>query len=140
MDIYLKGDLHELCGNKINIVASLQDKLDKSTTDYILANKEYITMCGAWRYAKNNDISIGYLKFSGYFNKFIRDNIITKIEAPSKGYKYISTDEALKKYTCYNNVVEFKGCYTYNNVTLEILFAINDLGASYSRMYKKLLF
>lgn len=140
LDIYLKGDLHELCSNKINIVASLQDKLDKSTTDYILSNKEYITMCGAWKYAKNNGISIGYVKFSGYFNKFIRDNILTKIAAPSKGYKYISTDEALKTYTCYNNVVEFKGWYTYNNVTLEILFAINDLGASYSRMYKKLLF
>lgn len=140
LDIYLKGDLHELCSNKVNIVMSLQDKLDRSTTDYILSNKEYVTMYGAWKYAKSNDISIGYVKFSGYFNKFIKDNILIKIEAPSKGYKYLSTDDALKKYTHYNNVVEFKGCYTYNNVTLEILFAINDLGASYKRMYKKLLF
>lgn len=140
LDIYLKGDLHELCSNRINIIASTQDKLDKSTTDYILSNREYITMCGAWKHAKSNDISIGYVKFSRYFNKFIKDNILTKIEAPSKGYKYLSTDDALKKYTHYNNVVEVKGCYTYNNVTLEILFAINDLGASYKRMYKKLLF
>ena len=140
LDIYLKGDLHELCSNQINIISSLQDKLDRSTTNYILSNKQYITMYGAWKYAKSNDISIGYVKFSRYFNKFIKNNILTKIEAPSKGYKYLSTDEALKKYTHYNNVVECKGCYTYNNVTLEILFAINDLGASYSRMYKKLLF
>ena len=140
LDIYLKGDLHELCSNRVNIVMSVQDKLDKSTADYILSNKEYITMYGAWKHAKSNDISIGYVKFSGYFNKFIKDNILTKIEAPSKGYKYLSTDNALKKYTRYNNVVEFKGCYTYNNVTLDMLFAINDLGASYKRMYKKLLF
>ena len=140
LDIYLKGDLHELCSNKVSIQESMQSKLDKIMTQYILENKNYLTPTAGWKYVHQYDISIGYVKFNTYFNKFVQDNVLTKIAGLKRGYRFLSTEEALRKYTRCYNVVDLKGCLNHNNVTLDMLIAISNLGMSYININRKLLF
>lgn len=142
LDIYLKGDLHELCSNKVSIQESMQLRLDKAMVKYILENKDHLTPTAGWKYVHKYDISIGFVKFNTYFNKFVQDNVFTKIEGLKRGYRFLSTEEALRKYTHCYNVVDNKGCLTNNNVTLDMLYAIAKLGGAYNRMKsnKKLLF
>lgn len=140
LDIYLNGDLHELCNNKINIKESLQDNLDRIVTDYILAHQSHIAPTSCWRHVRDYGIAVGYIKFAKYFNKFLESGMIEKIGGERQGYRFISTEKALKAYTQYNNVVDNIGGLNHNDVTLELLITICNLGASYKNINKKLLF
>ena len=140
LDIYLKGDLHELCSNKTSIQETMQLKLDKAMVDYILENKDYLTPTAGWKYVHKYDVSIGFVKFNTYFNKFVQDNVLTKIAGLKRGYRFLSTEEALRKYTHCYNVVDSKGRLSHNDVTLDMLVAISNLGMFYNNINKKLLF
>jgi len=140
LDIYLKGDLHELCNNKINIKESTKDNLNRLITEYILPNKECIYPSNCWKHIHNSGILIGYVKFTKYFNKFEEDGIIVKRGEDKLGYKLLVNENALKNYTHYNNDVRTIGGLQNNNVTLKLLTNISNLGMSFKQMYKKMLF
>ena len=140
LDIYLNGDMHELCSNKVSIQESMQLKLDKAMVNYILENKDYLTPTAGWKYVHKYDVSIGYVKFNTYFNKLVQDNVLTKIDGLKRGYRFLSTEEALRKYTRCYNVVDNKGELHNNNVTLDMLVSIGNIGRSYHNINKKLLF
>lgn len=140
LDIYLKGDLHELCSNKVNIKESLMDNINRYMTDYILDNKNYIAPTSCWKYIRDRGILIGYIKFSRYFYKLVEDSMIVKIGGERQGFKFVLTDNALKSYTHYNNVIDIRGGLSYNNVTLKQLINISNLGMNFNQMHRKMLF
>ena len=159
LDIYLKGDLHELCNNKINIRESTKDNLNRMITEYILSHKHCIYPSNCWKHVHDSGVLIGYVKFTKYFNKFEEDGIISKRGADKLGYKLTTNEETLKIYTNYNNIVDTIGGLPDNNdtthannvvdtigglsndnVTLKLLVNISKLGMSLRQRYQKRLF
>lgn len=121
LDIYLKGNLHELCTNYIQIKNTNKGKILATTLDYIEKHQDQFSPTAAFEYVKiyhrigyNNYIKIFNL-LQGYFEPNVGYN---------KGYKLKVPFKKLKHDYDYH-IIDYDSTWVRNNnVTLEMIAEI----------------
>ena len=136
LDIYLKGDLHELCDNKINVKEGIEVQMNRYTAEYLLANPNFITPTGAWKYNQQQGVQIGYIRYNKYFQKFIEDGMVKPIEGKKVGLVLDSTKKELIKYISPNNDANSTTWECDNIVTIKLVMAISEFGSTLSKLKK----
>lgn len=130
LDIYLKGDLHELCANKVNVKEGIEVQMNRYTAEYLLANPNFITPTGAWKYNQQQGVQIGYIRYNKYFQKFIQDEKVKPIEGKKVGLVLNTTKQDLIDYVSLNNDANSstRGCD--NVVTIQMVMAFSEFGST----------
>lgn len=142
LDIYLKGNLHELCTNYIQIKNTNKGKILQATIDYIKDRQDHIYSTHAYEYTKLQGNRIGYPKYIQIFNILVDSGYIIQNEERNGGYRLITTFEKLKE-DFLNHTIDYSSTWvTKNYVTFEMLINICKWvsGLEYSRAHKKHLF
>ena len=120
LDIYLKGNLHELCTNYIRMKNLDKDKILQETISYIEQYPDEINMTKAWKYTKAQDIKVGYDNYNKIFKKLI-DFGYLESKGYNKGYVLVKPLEVLKNDFENNIVMASSMRVTKNNVTIKII-------------------
>lgn len=136
MDIYLKGDLHELCANKVNVKEGIEVQMNRFTAEYLLANPNFITPTGAWKYNQQQGVQIGYIRYNKYFQKFIQDELVKPIEGKKVGLVLNTTKQDLINYISINNDANNSTEVCDNVVTIKLVMAISEFGSTLSKLKK----
>lgn len=125
MDIYLKGNLHELCTNYIQYKMTDKEKVLATTLDYIKTTPNYIVPTTAWKYSRAQGIRIGYPNYFNTFRILIETGYVVQNEGYNKGYRLSGAFEDL--YNDFkNNIIDYaSSLVTNNNVTIEIIRKIS---------------
>lgn len=124
IDIYLKGNIHELCTNYVQYKATDKEKVLAATLDYIKTTPDYIIPTAAWKYTKAQGIHIGYPNYFNTFKILIETKYIVKNKGYNKGYRLNKPFKDL--YNDFkNNIIDYASTLRKNdNVTSEIIRAI----------------
>lgn len=138
LDIYLKGNLHELCTNYIQIKQSDKYQILRATIDYIKTTPEHIVPTKSWKYARNQGCRIGYENYFKIFSILVETECIIKNEGYNKGYKLNKPFKDLED-DFESHIIDYDSPWCSNNVvTIRI---INNICAWVeSQTYKKKVF
>ena len=121
LDIYLKGNLHELCTNYIQIKNTNKGKILATTLDYIEKHQEQFSPTAAYEYVKIYH-RIGYRNYVKIFN--ILQDYFEPNAGYNKGYKLKVPFKKLK-YDFDYHIIDYDSSWvTHNNVTLEMIIGI----------------
>ena len=121
LDIYLKGNLHELCTNYIQIKNTNKGKILATTLDYIEKHQEQFSPTAAYEYVKIYH-RIGYRNYVKVFN--ILQAYFEPNTGYNKGYKLKVPFKKLKHDFDYH-IIDYDSSWVRNNsVTIEIISAI----------------
>lgn len=139
LDIYLKGNVHELCTNYIQIKNTNKGKILSTTLDYIEKHQEQFSPTAAYEYVKIYH-RIGYKNYVKVFN--ILQDYFEPNKGYNKGYKLKVPFEKLKHDFDYHIIDYDSSWVTHNNVTLEIIIEICKWvsGLEHTKHNKKYLF
>lgn len=138
LDVYLKGNLHDLCTNYIQIKNADKGKILQATIDYIENHQENTTPTNAWEYSKLQGCHIGYQNYTKIFSILIDDKYLVKNKGYNKGYRLTVPFKKLKD-DFLNNIIDYNApVVTDNNVTIEIIISICEWVQSLQ--YKKNVF
>ncbi len=141
LDIYLKGNLHELCTNYIQMKNTNKGKILQTTLDYIEKHQERFSQTSAFEYVKIYH-HIGYNNYVKIFNILKEYDYFEPNEGYNKGYRLKVPFEKLKHDFNYHIIDYDSPWVTNNSVTLEMIISIckwvKDL--QYSYLYKKNVF
>ena len=121
LDIYLKGNLHELCTNYIQIKNTNKGKILETTLDYIEKHQQQFSPTAAYEYVKIYH-RIGYRNYVKVFN--ILQDYFEPNEGYNKGYKLRVPFNKLRHDFNYHIIDYDSSWVTHNNVTLEIIIEI----------------
>ena len=135
LDIYLKGNLHELCTNYIQIKNTNKGKMLSTTLDYIEKHQEQFSPTAAYEYIKIYH-RIGYRNYIKIFNlllDYFEPNV-----GYNKGYR-LKVPFAKLKHDFDYHIIDYDSTWVCkNNVTLDMI--INICQWVQSLQYKKQLF
>ena len=121
LDIYLKGNLHELCTNYIQIKNTNKGKILSTTLDYIETHQEQFSPTAAYEYVKIYH-RIGYRNYIKIFNlllDYFEPNV-----GYNKGYRLKVPFKKLKHDFDYHIIDYDSSWVAKNNVTLEMILEI----------------
>ena len=128
LDIYLKGDLHAICNNHINISQHEHDKIMQTIVEQVLVNPNKTIPTNIWRYVKSLGHSITYSRYRReFFDKMLETNSL-QILGERSGYKLIVDKDELYINVGLNNVTNTSPCYIHNSVTIETIKKISAFG------------
>jgi hypothetical protein len=139
LDIYLKGNLHELCTNYIQMKNLDKDKILQETISYIEQYPDEINMTKAWKYTKAQDIKVGYDNYNKIFKKLI-DFGYLESKGYNKGYILTKPIEVLKNDFDNNIVMASSMRVTKNSVTIRIINKICEWIRDIEQTKKKNVF
>jgi DNA invertase Pin-like site-specific DNA recombinase len=138
LDIYLKGNLHELCTNYVQYKMTDKEKILAATLDYIKTTPDYIIPTAAWKYSRAQGCRVGYPNYFRIFSVLIKTGYVVKNEGYNKGYRLNRPFKTLYDDFKNNNIDYDASLCKNNNVTLE---NIKDICKwVQSLQYKKKLF
>lgn len=139
LDIYLKGNLHELCTNYIQIKNTNKGKILATTLDYIEKHQEQFSPTAAFEYVKIYH-RIGYRNYIKIFN-ILHDYFEPNV-GYNKGYQLKVPFKKLRHDFDYHIIDYDSSWVRKNNVTLEMIDNICKWASrlEYSRGHKKYLF
>lgn len=121
LDIYLKGNLHELCTNYIQIKNTNKGKILSTTLDYIEKHQEQFSPTAAFEYVKIYH-RIGYNNYIKVFN-ILQDYFEPNV-GYNKGYRLKVPFEKLKHDFDYH-IIDYDSTWVRNNnVTIEMIAKI----------------
>lgn len=135
LDFYLKGNLHGLCTNYVQIKNTNKGKILATTIDYIKDHQDRFSQTSAFDYVKIYH-RIGYNNYVKIFN--ILQDYFEPNKGYNKGYRLKVPFEKLKNDFDYH-IIDYDSTWvTHNNVTLEMIIVICKWVQSLQ--YKKNLF
>ena len=138
LDIYLKGNLHELCHNYFKVGETKVRKIKTLLYDFILQNPDKIITRNAAFYMRENGIKLTFESLSKIVKEeLLAQNIITK-NPMNRGYKLTGTVEELERVLLYNNVVVYTRRLANNNDIFKTLISISNWVNEISDSKKKL--
>lgn len=129
IDIYLKGDLHEICNNHVHIAKCKIDIMLEQTVIEILKNPTHVYPSTIWETLKNEyGHNIGYTKFRQLVFNHIVDIGAFKPLGTRRGLQLIISKEELYDSLKLNTVDKTSRSCIDNNVTIENIKRISRLG------------
>lgn len=125
LDIYLKGNLHELCTNYIQFKASDKQKIIYYTIEYIEKNPTKIVQSAIHQYCKAHGCRIRVENYKKILQLLVNDGHLVSNGGQKKGYRLATNIDELKQ--CYlDNIVGTSTPWLrHNNVTYELIEKIN---------------
>lgn len=126
LDIYLKGNLHEVTNNYFKIGMKKYDKMKSLICDFILQSPEKFALTDAIVYLKENGVGVSHRTVSQLFrDELLSDNMI-KLRKSNRGYELLASKDdlicKLKSHTVYDRGRWLRN----NNETFELLVKISD--------------
>ena len=135
LDIYLKGNLHGLCTNYVQMKNTNKGKILKTTLDYIENHQDRFSQTSAFNYVKIYH-RIGYDNYVRIFNMLM--DYFEPNEGYNKGYRLKVPFEKLKNDFEYH-IIDYDSTWVRKNyVTIEII--INICKWAQGLQYKKNIF
>ena len=137
LDIYLKGDLHELCNNYFKMEDAKINKIKALLYEFILQDTNKIVTRDAATYMRNNGIKLTFESLSKIVKEeLLEQNIITR-NPMNRGYRLIGNVKDLERILLSNNIVGDTRWLHHDNV----IKVIASLSRWVQNMeYKKKLF
>ena len=124
IDIYLKGNLHELCTNYIQIKNTNKGRILQATVDYIKENQDNIGLMAGLAYVKEQGYNIGYINYSKIFLILVDKGYLFKKKGNNTGYRLNVPFEQLQA-DLVNNIVDNSTSWVRKNyVTFEMVMDI----------------
>ena len=139
LDIYLKGNLHELCTNYLQMKNLDKDKILEEVINYIEKFPNNITPTKAWRYARSQGCRIGFENFNKIFQRLVNFGYM-KPKGYNKGYALLKPIEVLKNDFSNHTVTECTVGVTKKCVTIRIINQICEWVRSLEQTKKKNIF
>lgn len=139
LDIYLKGNLHELCTNYIQMKNLDKDRILEEAINYIEKSPDNITPTKAWRYARAQGCRIGFENFNKIFQRLVSFGYIEP-RGYNKGYALLKPIEVLKNDFSSHTVTESTVGVTKKCVTIRIINQICEWVRSLEQTKKKNVF
>ncbi|MDD6640937.1 MAG: recombinase family protein [Erysipelotrichaceae bacterium] len=140
LDIYLYGDLHDICNNHIFIEQCEKDKMLEETVKEILKSPEYVSPTMIWKTIKSLGHHITYTRYRDLiFNKIFDINVLEPIGI-KRGYRLAADKETLYSNLGLNIDAQYSTWCMTNNVTIDIILNISRFGGKIKYKNKKLLF
>lgn len=138
VDIFLKGDLHELCTNYIQYKSSNKMKILAATIEYIKKNPNNVMISKAGDYVRICGNHISRKNYEKVFNNLIEKGYLIANEGYHNGYSVVDLDKLI--HDAENNIIIDDAPRVHNNnVNLALIIKIQKWVSS---MYykKKVLF
>lgn len=124
LDIYLKGNLHELCTNYIQMKNTDKGAILQDTINYIESHQDCITQTAAWEYVKLQNHHIGYKNYVKIFGVLIDGGYLVSNNQYNRGYRLKVPFKLLKDDFLNNTITYSPPQVAHNNVTIEMLIKI----------------
>lgn len=120
LDIYLKGDLHELCTNYVQYKNARTDKMINDLLEYCKQNKDRVVPTNAELYVRKCGNKIGKKNFHQFFASLVSKGYFVENEGYRNGYRVVDLDKLIVD-TQSNTVIDYTPRVEYNIVTLELI-------------------
>lgn len=140
VDIYLKGDLHAVCNNHINISTHERDTIMQTIIEQVLVTPDKAIPTNIWRYVKSLGHSITYSRYRRELFDLLLETQSLEAIGERSGYKLIVDKEQLYLNVGLNNVANTSPCYIHNNVTIETIKKISAWGHTLIQSNNKQVF
>lgn len=125
IDIYLKGNLHELCGNHVSVKLCSASKMMDFVLEYMLERKDKFTGRDCFNYiTKEKGIKIGSPNFYEFIRTLEAMKIIEKI-GYNKGYRMLMDKEEAMNVLLSNNVPNSSTWSDNKDVTWDTIEEVN---------------
>ena len=135
MDIYLKGNLHELCTNYIQYKNSNREAIVMAIANYAETHMDCVMKKKCEKYIRANGLRFDTMAYSKLFDLLIANGYLQKI-SERKGCRVIDIDR-LKLAHKDNNVVAYTKCCRKNIVTMQLLKSIYQWHKNGKTRFKK---
>lgn len=122
-DIFLKGDLHELCTNYIMCKKTNKTLMLEETIEYIKKHPEHIVMSKMLKYVRLSGCRIGNNQYSAFFQTLVEKGYLVQNEGYLKGHRVVDLDKLMND-SKLNNVIEDAPRVQSNIVTLGLIIKI----------------
>lgn len=139
LDIYLKGNLHELCTNYIQMKNLDKDKILEETIGFIEKFPDNVSPTRAWKYVRTQGVRIGFENYNKIFQRLVSFGYL-KAKGYNKGYALLKPVEVLKDDFANNIVTESTMRVTKNSVTIRIINKICEWVRNLEQTKKKNVF
>lgn len=139
LDIYLKGNLHELCTNYIQMKNLDKDKILEETIGFIEKFPDNVSPTRGWKYVRTQGVRIGFENYNKIFQRLVSFGYL-KAKGYNKGYTLLKPIEVLKDDFANNIVAESAVRVTKNSVTIRIINKICEWVRSIEQTKKKNMF
>jgi hypothetical protein len=137
LDIYLKGDLHELCNNYFKIGDSKICKIKELLYDFILQDTNKIVTRDAAAYIRKNGVKLTFESLSKIVKEEVLEQNIIARNPMNRGYRLIGDIKDLERVLLSNN---FDGNtrWLHHNIVIKVIASLSEWIQSME--YKKRLF
>ena len=122
LDIFLKGDLHELCTNYIQFKASNREMIVEQIIHYATTHADCIMKKRCEKYIRTQGFRFDTTVFSRLYDRLIKYGYFIQI-SERKGC-YVENIDKLKEALKDNNVMAYTKCCQKNIVTMQLLIHI----------------
>ena len=126
IDIYLKGNLHELCNNYFKISDNKLHKIKRYICEFILENPNKFITNDVTVSVRNKGIPLTYKTVSKIIKEDLLENKLIEIRPANHGYKLVATPEELKSTLLFNNVASNSRWQCKNNVIIDIAHSVSQ--------------
>ena len=136
LDIFLKGDLHELCTNYIQFKETKKEKIVGGIIEYAKTHPDKIIIHKLLRYLRVNGHKISWHNLMQIVNILIDKKYMQYNGGPHQGYKVIDFDRLIED-NKNGIVIHHTPGVRHNKVTLELIHKICvwAMDSSYHRKY-----
>ena len=136
LDIYLKGDLHELCTNYIQFKSTSKEAIVEAIIQYVELHKgEPIMQKKCEKYARAQGVRFDTIVFAKLFNNLVDAGYLERI-SPRKGCLVKDIDQ-LKQALKDDTVMAYSSRCQHNIVTLQFLHKISQWHKNNKPKFKK---
>lgn len=126
IDIYLKGDLHQICDNYFRVIDSHKNRLRKLIYECIIERQEKFTTNECEVYVREHGYKISYKKVSKVLKEELLANGLIEVRPMNHGYKLIVTPDELKAKFIPHTVVDISRGLCNNYDIFAVLVKINE--------------
>lgn len=126
IDIYLKGNLHEITNSYFKIGMRKYDQMKSLICDFILQSPEKFSLTDAIVYLKDNGVGVSHKTVSKLFHEELLSTNMIKLRKSNRGYKLLVTEDELKCKLKSHIVYDRSRWLRHNNETFELLISISN--------------
>lgn len=120
LDIYLKGNLHELCTNYIQYKATNKEKVIGSIIEYAKTHPNNIIATKAESYARVCGNRISKQNFAKLLKELVAKGYLAENDGYRNGYRVVDMDHFINSYKS-GNVINEAPRIKHNIVTLDLI-------------------
>ena len=126
VDIYLKGDLHELCSNYFKISDNKLNKIKKHVYDYIIQHPDKFIASECTVYVREQGVKLTHRTMTKILRDELRENGIIELRPMNRGYRLVGSEEELASKLLNNNVAGIGRCLPNNNDIFNIALKVSE--------------